>query len=342
VAVSSLTDAPQSERVDFRQAAGNLWANGVALEIAVFDTRESRRRVLLPTYAFERQRYWIEAVPAGSATVLTHPAHVAPTGEQSPLHLVASTPSVAATGDRGSRLVARLRGIFEDASGLEVPDPETNFIEVGLDSLMLTQIALRLQKAFGVKVTFRQLMSDASSLDRLAALLEPHLPADAVANAPADDVPVAIAVPALQPEPTAPATPTGSEAEAKYRMVREQMQLMSQQLSLLAQQPWQGGDTAYRIVLQQQELMARQLALLSGKDMSGALAQELAAIGVPAQPTAEARAPEAVAGPQTEMKIMDARKPVLAGAKLGRSPEGDPAWYVADPDEPGKFLKVAG
>jgi hypothetical protein len=39
---------------------------------------------------------------------------------------------------------------------------------------------------------------------------------------------------------------------------------------------------------------------------------------------------------------MDARKPVLPGAKLGRSPEGDPAWYLAHPDEPGKFLKVAG
>ncbi|KAF1718195.1 type I polyketide synthase [Pseudoxanthomonas yeongjuensis] len=342
VAVSSLADSPQSELADFRQAAGNLWANGVALDIAVFDTRESRRRVLLPTYAFERQRYWIDAVPAGSATVLTHPAHAAAAGEQSPLHLVASTPSVQAAGGRGSPLIARLRGIFEDASGLEVADPEANFIEVGLDSLMLTQIALQLQKAFAVKVTFRQLMSDASSLGRLAALLEPHLPAGAVTNAPVDGVPAAMAapVPASQPEPTAPATPAGSEAEAKYRMVREQMQLMSQQLTLLAQQSWQGGDTTYRIVLQQQELMARQLALLSGKDMPGALAQEVAAAAMPGS-TAKASAPETGAGSQVEMKIMDARKPVLPGAKLGRSPEGDPAWYLAHPDEPGKFLKVA-
>jgi hypothetical protein len=37
---------------------------------------------------------------------------------------------------------------------------------------------------------------------------------------------------------------------------------------------------------------------------------------------------------------MDARRPVVAGARLGRDPDGHPAWYVADPRRAGKFLKV--
>ena len=342
VAVSSLTDSPQSEWVDFRQAAGNLWANGASLDVTVFDARASRRRVLLPTYAFERQRYWIDAVPAESATVLNHPAHPAhpAPGEQSPLHLVTSTPSIQAAGDGDSRLIARLRAIFEDASGLEVADPEANFIEVGLDSLMLTQISLQLQKTFGVKVTFRQLMSEASSLGRLAALLEPHLPDDVAADAPVDVIPAAMAAPMPISQTAVPAMATGSEVEARYRMIREQMQLMSQQLTLLAQRPGQDGDATSRIVLQQQELMARQLALLSGKDLPDAIASDSAVVAIPAQEAAGT--PGAVAGPQVEMKVMDARKPLLPGAKLGRSPDGDPAWYLAHPDEPGKFLKVAG
>ncbi|MFC7302484.1 hypothetical protein, partial [Cognatiluteimonas weifangensis] len=37
---------------------------------------------------------------------------------------------------------------------------------------------------------------------------------------------------------------------------------------------------------------------------------------------------------------MDAARPIAAGARLGRDPEGRPAWYLADPARPGKYLKV--
>jgi glutamate-1-semialdehyde aminotransferase len=32
----------------------------------------------------------------------------------------------------------------------------------------------------------------------------------------------------------------------------------------------------------------------------------------------------------------------VPGAKLGRDPEGNPAWYIPDPERPGKYLQVAG
>ena len=32
--------------------------------------------------------------------------------------------------------------------------------------------------------------------------------------------------------------------------------------------------------------------------------------------------------------------PPVPGARLGRDPEGFPAWYVADPKQPGKYVKV--
>ena len=32
--------------------------------------------------------------------------------------------------------------------------------------------------------------------------------------------------------------------------------------------------------------------------------------------------------------------PPVPGARLGRDPQGNPAWYVGDPKHPGKFLKV--
>lgn len=41
-------------------ALGRLWTLGVAVDWAAFYAGETRRRVSLPTYAFERKRYWID------------------------------------------------------------------------------------------------------------------------------------------------------------------------------------------------------------------------------------------------------------------------------------------
>ena len=35
-----------------------------------------------------------------------------------------------------------------------------------------------------------------------------------------------------------------------------------------------------------------------------------------------------------------APKPPFAGARLGKDRDGRPAWFVADPDRPGKYLRV--
>jgi glutamate-1-semialdehyde aminotransferase len=38
----------------------------------------------------------------------------------------------------------------------------------------------------------------------------------------------------------------------------------------------------------------------------------------------------------------DSSKPPVPGARLGKNPEGNPAWFIKDPDRPGKFLQIGG
>jgi len=59
-----LGDNPDSEVADFRRALGQLWCRGVGVEPSRLDRRAARHRVRLPTYPFERKRYWIEAAVA--------------------------------------------------------------------------------------------------------------------------------------------------------------------------------------------------------------------------------------------------------------------------------------
>ncbi len=66
---------PQDESDDeafLLAGLGQLWTAGVEVDWAAFHDGEARRRVTLPAYPFERQRYWIEKRPA--SPVVTEPA----------------------------------------------------------------------------------------------------------------------------------------------------------------------------------------------------------------------------------------------------------------------------
>jgi len=243
--VASLTDNPASERRDLLGAAGKLWSQGAEITPAAFDTRAIRARLRLPTYPFERQRYWVEAVAASPGNVVPHPAVATAARTTTVLEPVmpqsmpaaAAVPAAPAPGRR-ERLVGQLRGLFENVAGFDMSDADadTNFIELGLDSLMLTQVAVQLQKTFEVPVNFRQLMGDCSSLDRLAGMLDAALPAEAapapVAVQAVAAVPVAVA-PAVAMAPVAlPALDGGNDFTRQ--VIAQQMQLMAQQLALLS------------------------------------------------------------------------------------------------------------
>lgn len=245
VAVASLADVPERELASLRAAVGQLWGQGVAVDTACFDRRQQRQRLCLPTYPFERQRHWVEAVASGSAHIIPHPTITAVASMDAAMPISTAPTVVAApvaapvtAADRRPRLLAQLRELFEDIAGFDMADadPQTHFIELGLDSLMLTQIALQLQKTFALKITFRQLMGETATLEHLAALLDAQLPAQA---APA--LAHAAAAVAASPMPVSAAAVTGvstmnSSAPPDYlrSVIDQQMQLMAQQLALLS------------------------------------------------------------------------------------------------------------
>lgn len=144
-------------------------------------------------------------------------------------------------GDRPARLAAQVRQLFADVAGFEISaeDGDTPFMELGMDSLTLTQVSLQLGKAFPVGITFRQLMEDCASVDRLVAMLDARLPPDP----PGDVFEEAGPAPSVSPLPSSlpeaagaalpPATPT--DMDMVRFLVARQMQLMARQLALLSQ-----------------------------------------------------------------------------------------------------------
>jgi glutamate-1-semialdehyde aminotransferase/acyl carrier protein len=243
-AVTSLTDSVEGECEAWLQAVGQLWSAGVGIDFAALSPE--RRRVRLPPYPFDRQRFWIEPPPAAESRIVSEPlieppAVVAPTAVP---EVPEMTPPVAtASAPRKERLVQELRLMFEDVSGIDMDGAasDTPFLELGLDSLALTQVALQLQRTFSVKVTFRQLIEAYSSLERLAEFMDQHTAPDPVAPAPpavpAPTAPAAAAVSRPQPVRVLPlATQVPGHVQ---QVIDAQLQLMAQQLALLGAAPSQ-------------------------------------------------------------------------------------------------------
>ena len=170
VAVSSLgSDAGNGEELThLLKAVGGLWQSGVNIHWKAFHELEDRKRLSMPTYAFERVRHWVDPV----AVVATN-GHV---GREVP----SITPIPQAAVDAGlspkDQLIIQIKTLLEDSSGLELAEAsnEETFLEMGLDSLFLTQVATSLSRKFGVKVSFRQLNEELANLDKLADHILPH------------------------------------------------------------------------------------------------------------------------------------------------------------------------
>ena len=180
---------PADARAAMLTAAGELWCAGAALDFAALHRHAQRRRLSLPSYPFERESYWLARAAPGAvaATLAVQPA----------------TPAAAEVPDRPA-MVAGIIQVLEDASGLELQgaDPTAPFIELGLDSLSLTQAALSLSKRFQVVISFRQLFDALSTVDHVVAHIERARAAKAA--------PGQAQAPAVAPQP-APATVPAAE-----------------------------------------------------------------------------------------------------------------------------------
>jgi amino acid adenylation domain-containing protein len=251
IVLSFLSDAAAtgvvSEAGSLLDALGALWTEGARPDWQQLHATSRRRRVSLPTYPFERKRFWLaDAVPSVDPGELPAPVIVpaiaANSAGDSPApelrETVLMTQPATAIKPRKETIRALLVAIFEELSGLDIAaeDPAASFLEIGFDSLFLTQVAQSLQSKFGLRITFRQLMDDLSTLDHLSAYVDNHIAPglyEEAAPSPASTAPA--------PQPAAGlaiAAATSPSAGAMEELMKSQLaalnQLFAQQLAALS------------------------------------------------------------------------------------------------------------
>ncbi|AGC42722.1 6-deoxyerythronolide-B synthase [Myxococcus stipitatus DSM 14675] len=127
-------------------ALGEAWLAGVSIDWEHFRAGERRRRVTLPGYSFDRERYWIE-----------------PAGEQSPREAVAPAPPVIrAENTRGApprndteRVLLECFWLTFQLESLGIHD---DFFSLGGDSLLALRLSARIQDRLGARLSLKDIV----------------------------------------------------------------------------------------------------------------------------------------------------------------------------------------
>ncbi|MEM7144034.1 MAG: amino acid adenylation domain-containing protein [Verrucomicrobiota bacterium] len=262
-------------------SVGKLWTAGVTIDWSEFYGNEDRKRLVLPTYPFERKRHWVDPTP-----LRTNESIAVPPLEQQPTHQLiaessetltppAETMTASTAPSRTETLAEKVRAVLADLSGIPEGDMtgSATLLELGFDSLLLTQVSKALQDEFQTPVTMRQLMDDLATVNAIVThlhdTLAPELYQAEAAPVPQETTPAQAPVASPTPLPAAPAPASAT--------------------TLPAVAPAQNGGYVQNVIDQQLQIMRDQLAVLG----NGAPVPAATAVPVPAPTPAPAPAPQA-------------------------------------------------
>ncbi|HZF09074.1 MAG TPA: MupA/Atu3671 family FMN-dependent luciferase-like monooxygenase [Thermoanaerobaculia bacterium] len=207
-AVQASLPHPKDTREDvdtLLSALGGLWVAGVEIDWTAVHAGRRRRRVPLPTYPFERQRYWIDFEKLAGTSAATS-AGVVTAETTVPLALQAAPPArpaspaktptatgggsyvanrYATDGESSSYVAPRneieeiLADLWQTLLGVERVGVEDNFFRLNGNSLIVLQALSRIQAVFGVKLKVRSFFETptVAGLSAIIALRQPGLEA---------------------------------------------------------------------------------------------------------------------------------------------------------------------
>ena len=225
--ISSLSFPKENETAHHTvlNALGDLWINGIEPNWSSFYDGQTRQKVWLPSYVFDRKPCWIDPIHV-QPLIDTIQNNIITTTEHQP---VTSLPIDNTTFMRKPIILNKITEIVENNSGIEIEASEFNqsFLELGLDSLVLTQMAINLKNEFKTPISFRQLNDEFGSPELLAEHLDAVLPKDVMTPAPTAN-PVA----ASQNTQTLHSGGHGNQ-NSPLHLISQQIQLLGKQIELL-------------------------------------------------------------------------------------------------------------
>lgn len=158
--IHTLGSCPSNELDSLKRALGEFWVYGTEISTDEFYSKKVRR-VQTITNCYERKKVWLQSKIRFDKKL-----------ESNKEKIINNNKTIGKKMDNSKKefIMEKLSGIFEEASGIDVTEfsSDTSFLEMGMDSLFLTQVALNLKNELKADITFRQLLEEYSSISLLA------------------------------------------------------------------------------------------------------------------------------------------------------------------------------
>lgn len=163
-----------SDRAFMLNTLGRLWMSGMKLDWSKIHAQESRRRISLPTYPFERKRYWIDPIRQVSSPQdswddenigATIPSSSEVRENQSVDQSLEINEGAPRSGDE-----QKIAEIWESLLGIKNISIYDNFYDLGGSSLLATRLFSQINEEFGTKLTPAAIF-DAPTIEQLTSLL---------------------------------------------------------------------------------------------------------------------------------------------------------------------------
>lgn len=317
----------QSDHTSLLKAVGQVWINGIEPDWSAFYGQQKRRKIILPNYAFNKKRYWVDA-----------PSIIEPKPHEKISHPIGDVRNVLIpriqdlAGSRTENLKNKINRLLK-ASGIEMSSTSMSFLEMGMDSLLLTQVSLTLKKEFNLPLTFRQL----NEIYRTPALLIEYLDQNLPKGLYQDQTfPVEneIDFPSIIPDPIHHVSSVPEDLYATMGLINQQLQELSQQMTLIQNQITKNAllpkESAIPLVV------AKEYVATKGPDF---ISNNLEKTPLVVDERQEAASMDkGITWNEIEDNYFSV--PPVPGARLGKDLNGNPAWFVANPDEEGGYFQL--
>jgi amino acid adenylation domain-containing protein len=210
------------------------YVHGQAIDWTSLHQHAPGTRLALPTYPFERKRYWIDVAPS-SADRAEPQEHTR--------DMMESSQTIAPSAARQQRVLSEVQAIIAPLLHIAPADlgGDDRFLDIGADSLVLLEAIRAMQSVFAIQLSPRQLFEELDTPARLAAYIEQALPADHPLRAAPDapDLGAPLQTPAQPAAPVTSPAPALADATTLERVMSQQLQainqVIAQQLDVLRQ-----------------------------------------------------------------------------------------------------------
>ncbi|WP_348799928.1 amino acid adenylation domain-containing protein [Flavobacterium adhaerens] len=325
-------DEEENEYNTILNTLGDLWLKGINLDWDCFYKHQQRQKIELPSYVFDRKHCWIDPI-ASINTVVAPKNNVIQETPQ--VNLNTETEPIQTNSTKKDAVLSKISEIILKASGISVDSDaiSNTFLELGLDSLSLTQLSGRLKNEFELPITFRQLNEGYSTPLLLAEYVELNLPENHVLNSQNDTQKTNIEP--IQPNGfTNPIATTTDQNQISLEQIVQQIEALSQKIDQIQHQ--QNLLTEGKIVNTKSEQLEFALENILETNDSNRITTSDVIINetkTDNQQLAESFISE------KKYTIM-ANEPPVQGSKLGRDEDGNPAWFIENSNQDGKFMKI--